>query len=291
MAGGSGTRADRGWRGGLGRWCKAAAWLTLATFAFACSKRARLNRRRRAAAPAPTKCRGCSQECIPGQPCQGDTECVTVGDEHRCEHPCETDDDCSAFKIQQPVEKVSTVCGTVGPALKACREPCTRHYEGAYACVDGHPVSCAALDETSCTICGCPDNLRCEHNVGCGGKRGLDEECLEDGDCNSNNCDFYAHVCRVPVGTACTASSQGIARKKGTFCSRSCGSIFDCDGGACLFQECRPPCTGEFDPSCRASVAWASTPAAGSPTSMAACATPWSAKRSCPHLSGAVAES
>ena len=195
---------------------------------------------------------GLRESCTDGQTCEAGLLCVELGEFSYCEQPCQSDADCD-FKL--PVDAASeatAVCATLSPELKVCKVPCDGHYEGAYACMDHHPVYCAALDETSCSVCGCPDGMRCEANVGCEPKRGLDAECFEDADCASNNCDFFEKVCRVPVGSPCTPTNceQCMESRYGTFCSRKCGGDHQCNGSACAFQECVPLCAGPVDPKC-----------------------------------------
>lgn len=209
---------------------------------------------------------GIFEGCTPGKACEDGLDCVDAGYGYRCQHLCQSDADCN-FTIKVPVEEVTAVCGTLAPGLQACTEPCDFTPLSGPVCMDGHPVACSALDETSCSTCGCPTNLRCEPAVGCQPKRNLDDECRLNSDCVSNNCDPYAKVCRVPVGSACTASNCQIcvASARGTYCSRTCGSEFECNGGACMFQECSPLCAGPVDRNCLGECRVTYHPGGGSP--------------------------
>lgn len=234
---------------GRKRWL-AALGLMLAQVASGCSSNS--------PAPAPasggsssSKSAGLFEECSPGHDCESGLECIMANGLSRCEHLCQSDADCN-FTIKIVLDDVQAVCGTLTKEVKACSLPCSERYD-AFACIDGHPVECSALDDTSCATCGCADkSLRCEPNVGCQAKRAVDDECTTDSDCVTDNCDQNAHVCRVAVGSACTASNceRCVASRSDTYCSRACAFNEQCNGGGCLFQECAPACAGSVDANC-----------------------------------------
>jgi hypothetical protein len=192
------------------------------------------------------------EACSPSRACESGLECITANGTARCQHLCQSDADCN-FTIRLIVDDVPATCGTLTREVKACTLPCSERYGRDFACIDGHPVECSALDEKSCSICGCADErLRCEPNVGCHPKRAVDEACTANSDCATDNCDQYAHVCRVAVGSACTPTNceRCIAWQHGTYCSRTCLGNEQCNGGGCLFQACHPACAGPVDAGC-----------------------------------------
>lgn len=150
------------------------------------------------------------------------------------------------------------VCGTAQDGSKACMDACHTPDVGrskAYGCRNGAPIACAVADESYCSDCGCPSDLRCEPKVGCQPKRDIDGPCAQDADCTSNNCSTYLGVCRIPVQSACTTANCDICTKDpqdgSTFCSRECDDTSQCNGGVCLVGQptsCSRACSACGDP-------------------------------------------
>lgn len=187
----------------------------------------------------------------PGEECYDDTECASgrcgwseSTGERTCVGTCTSHADCTA--VGGPLDR----CGADG----FCVESCEHSWEGS-PCVDGVPTSCEAVDESYCGVCDgfCPGQ-RCVPEVGCAPLSMVGEECLQDSDCNTNNCSQIAGVCRVQVGGACDETNCDRCLSEGdwSYCSRECTGVGDqCPTrDLCIGRHdenhywCRPSCTG-----------------------------------------------
>lgn len=202
-----------------------------------------------------------------GQSCSTDATCASGvcaqlsairQGEGVCSLACRKDDDCQNGNAQG----VRFVCGVGPEQAKLCLPHCDSGYHNL-TCVDGVTTSCVEAPERACGDCGCPENKRCEPDVGCIDQKEVGEECSENEDCISDNCSATAHVCRVHVGLPCTrdncdwclSSSSGYS-----FCSRKCSYGNECPDGLCLGDttyfvmpqyRCFPPCGGSCPGACR----------------------------------------
>ncbi len=134
-----------------------------------------------------------------------------------------------------------------------CVPPCG---SGPYTCVGAVSTACALVDDpTHCIDCGCADaTTHCARDLGCLPPAAVGEPCALNNDCATNNCSTFAGVCRVAVGTACTAEDcDACLHLPGgtTHCSRECRGDSDCRTDRCLGNttlgvlECLPTaCTG-----------------------------------------------
>ena len=179
-----------------------------------------------------------------GDPCSADSECST--DEcffGVCVQSCFTNADCSPDVGEQ--------CGPDGLCGDSCGPERASDSSGS-VCIGGVWTSCESLDGSYCDLCDgrCPGQ-RCVAEVGCAPLSALGEDCLEDSDCNTNNCSLVAGVCRVPLGSECDATNCDLCMSNGTWssCSRECGVGYrDCPGDRCLgdrdydYYTCRPSC-------------------------------------------------
>jgi hypothetical protein len=195
---------------------------------------------------------GSSPKVPVGKYCQSDPECGGGGFclENKCSKPCKEDRDCS----QDDSGAYPLVCGVDPQGASSCVPDC-EHNDG-YVCLDGVSTACAQAPDDQCETCGCPNSQRCEPGVGCMPKRAAGEPCKSDDDCNTDNCSDFAGVCRVPIGSACTASNCDtcLSAEGWSYCSKECGGNYECAGGLCLGYAgvfyCRPPCSSFSDDSC-----------------------------------------
>ena len=146
-------------------------------------------------------------------------------------------------------------CGTAPDGSQKCMYSCNapdQGISGDFACRNNVPIACAVVpDQTYCSDCGCPSELRCEPGVGCQERRELGGVCKVDSDCKSNNCSSYLGVCRVPVGTACTVDNCDLCEtdpaNNSTRCTTECSDDSECNGGYCLGNGntyyCERPCS------------------------------------------------
>jgi hypothetical protein len=164
-----------------------------------------------------------------------------------CSAVCQTNADCGGAP---PGETFA--CGILPDRSRACVYGCPR--SGArFACVGETPTACELLDDPPCSSCGCPEGLSCLQKRGCQPPSGVGGPCDYDSQCTTNNCSTFAHVCRVPVGSACTIDScdRCLSLSSGwSYCSRECRGMSECNGGYCYgidagddFYTCQPPCS------------------------------------------------
>jgi len=122
-----------------------------------------------------------------------------------------------------------------------------------FACEDGQAVPCAEASDSSCSVCGCPSNLRCVPEEGCVELLEVGEACAADADCKSANCGDDTKLCRVPLGQPCDETNCDLCFRSEdwSYCSVRCSTDSECPGSLCLFhslastsfgQWCFPPC-------------------------------------------------
>ncbi|HVY32759.1 MAG TPA: hypothetical protein VHB79_39760 [Polyangiaceae bacterium] len=185
----------------------------------------------------------CSKACSSDSDCSGGTQCGIGPDGSQT---CLNSEICSEL----PADLCQRDPG-------ACDSRSPSYERRNLTCVDGVPTACAAADATQCKHCGCPSGQFCSPGTGCSAQAEVGEPCEGDAGCVSNNCDLRAHVCRVPIGAACTADNCArCVRGNGwSSCSRDCIDNAECNGGFCLGYEggnsaCYPACKTYADPTC-----------------------------------------
>src|SRR6185503_16007268 len=140
-----------------------------------------------------------------------------------CSKSCNLGDDCG----------IGLECGIAGDGARRCVPSCGSN---SFPCVDGHGVSCNALDDTHCGDCGgCVTGQRCEPGVGCSDARDVGAPCAADLDCKTEVCGANG-TCRVHIGESCDATNCDVCwtYPDGTsFCTRPCLSKNDCQGHLC----------------------------------------------------------
>lgn len=193
-----------------------------------------------------------------GQTCAEDSDCesgfclnlaVSAPPAAICSKHCSSDADCSGDLPR---------CGTGTDGSSVCAYACPSNFHRGFTCVAGAPVACGA-DQSLCEDCGCPDSMRCEVGLGCAPKSDVGGPCRLDGDCKTGNCSTIESVCRVPVGSACTAKNCDLCQTAAngySFCNRACDYDSECNGSVCLTYSgalhgiCYQKCNGFGDTSC-----------------------------------------
>lgn len=175
-----------------------------------------------------------------------------------CSSSCDSDADCSS-------DELPMVCGVGPDGSNVCAPGCSTLASG-FACDGGIAVHCSQVTTDSCGSCGCDGSTYCDYDTdACLPLETVGNPCTRDSHCASDNCSEISHVCRVPIGAACTNADCDRCESRsgvGTYCSRECDSNSDCDGDLCIgnssidlyycANECSPSntsaCPGECDP-------------------------------------------
>jgi hypothetical protein len=190
-----------------------------------------------------------------GRTCRSDSDCasgVCLDSDDVCTAACTTDADCPFAAGGVRLVCGVAECDTGGCAM--CVPPCGAAH---YTCVAGVSTDCTvAADDSLCLDCGCADpTMHCVRGVGCAPPAPVGDPCRLDRDCESGSCSTFAGVCRVPVGSPCSAADCDACLhlpSGATHCSRECRTAAECNGDPCtgsaalLFYECTPSvCAGD----------------------------------------------
>jgi len=204
------------------------------------------------------------RECDTSADCGGTAVCTTLYrspssgfQDQICTHACTSDPDCTDV---DPTLSTSFVCGVGEGGAAVCVPDCVSSRGNVVCDAEGESVACTAAPSSFCEACGCGDPTapRCAPGVGCMGLSDVGGECRQDDDCRTGNCSTYAGVCRVPVGSPCSATDCDLCTTwtGGSSCTRRCSYDADCNGQQCLgdtsadYFTCRPNCSAFADPSC-----------------------------------------
>ena len=227
--------------------CRGAAWASIALLALgaACS----------GSKPPPSKA-AIFDPCTADEECASGLFCASSPEGRHCTLACATTADCP--------DEYYLECGVLADGTRACLPGCYLSSGlSGFACVDGVPTSCERLGDEHCESCGCDPGLACLTGTGCVPPSDVGGPCDGDEDCLSNNCSTFDGVCRVPLGTPCSASDCDYCLD-GWYCSRQCRAEADCQGGRCLGESdghgqftgvyyCRPSCHPAASDACHGS--------------------------------------
>jgi len=173
---------------------------------------------------------GCGDGRKLGADCSASGECASGRClDGNCSTRCSDDSDC-----QSTVTELH--CGIGSDGSHSCVPRCG---VAGYACEGGIPVHCSQASTDSCRTCGCDAaGTYCKGSTNtCMPLEAEGGPCEWNDECLSGNCSNLSHVCRVPVGDACTTSNCDFCRTRsgvGSYCSRECDSGQDCGGDLCV---------------------------------------------------------